>query len=198
MTFTPLIEFAAGLPAAWLLVPAILAVFLLSRIIPPLERFGLIPRTSKGLPGVVTMVFLHDDLKHLLANLVPLVVLMSLLMMLQSQHVTETTVLIQLLGGFGLWIIGRRANHIGASLLVFGLVGFHIANGYLNNSLLTLSIAVFVALVYGGTFLASVVPWRRGTSWDGHICGFVAGAGIAYWRSENDGESLINMLSNIL
>jgi len=86
---------------------------------------------------------------------------------------------VQILGGLLLWIFGRRANHIGASLMVFALTGFHIANGIVQANVATIAIALVVAALYGTTFLTSINPWKRGSSWDGHLCGFVAGVLIA-------------------
>ncbi len=163
----------------WLLVPALVIVFVISRVI-SLDGFGLVPRRFSRLHGVLTMALLHDDLKHLLANIVPLIVLLGLLMIAGQAHALTTTVLIQLCGGLALWLIGRRANHIGASLLVFGLTGFHMAAGYFQSNVATIFIALLVAILYGGTFLSSIVPWRQGSSWDGHLCGFLGGIAVAY------------------
>ena len=43
----------------------------------------------------------------------------------------------------------------------------------------TITIALVVAALYGTTFLTSINPWKKGSSWDGHLCGFVAGVGVA-------------------
>jgi len=166
-TLDPLVFF---LPAIWL-------VFVISRIL-PLNQFGLIPRQLSGAPGIVAMPLLHDDFKHLLANTVPLALLLALLFNTEA-GATTVAVLCQVGGGVLLWLVGRRANHIGASLMVFALTGFHIANGLVQVKLTTIAIALIVAGLYGTTFLTSINPWKKGSSWDGHLCGFVAGVGVA-------------------
>ena len=163
----------------WALVPLLFVVFFISRII-SFDRFGLVPRRVSGMSGIVMMVLLHDDLKHLIANVVPLVVLIALLLIYRLVPPWAVVVLVQVCGGTALWLIGRRANHIGASLLVFGLVGFHMANGYFQSNIANVIVALVVAVLYGGTFLSSVVPWKQGSSWDGHLCGFIAGVAVAY------------------
>ncbi len=130
------------------------------------------------------MPFLHEDFKHLMSNTVPLALLLVLLFN-TAAGATTVVVLTQIVGGFLLWVVGRRANHIGASLMVFALTGFHIANGLVQANLATVAIAVLVAAVYGGTFLTSINPWKKGSSWDGHLCGFLAGVGMAVFFSSS-------------
>jgi len=163
--------------------PAIWLVFIVSRII-PLNRFGLVPRRSSGLPGIVTMPLLHEDFKHLMSNTVPLALLLALLFNTEA-GATQVAVLTQVLGGAILWLFGRRGNHIGASLMVFALTGFHIANGLVQFEITTVAIALVVAALYGGTFLTSINPWQKGSSWDGHLCGFLAGVGVAVFFSSD-------------
>ena len=54
-------------------------MFIVSRFIPSLEQFGVVPRTLGGLAGIPAMPFLHYSLKHILSNTVPLFVLVVLL-----------------------------------------------------------------------------------------------------------------------
>ncbi len=125
------------------------------------------------------MPFLHEDYRHLISNSAPLVVLLVLLFNAPADPLA-TVVFIQVTGGFLLWIFGRTALHIGASVLVFGLAGFHLANGALEGRVLSIAIALLVATLYGSSFLASLNPWRKGSSWDGHLCGFIAGISAAF------------------
>jgi membrane associated rhomboid family serine protease len=173
----------------WLLPPLLYGVFIVSRII-PMDSLGLVPRRFSRLHGILTMALLHDDLKHLLANTVPLIVLLALMILAGHPHALATSVLIQLCGGAALWLVGRRANHIGASLLVFGLTGFHMAAGYFQSNITTIVFALLVVVLYGGTFLSSIVPWKQGSSWDGHLCGFLGGVAVAYAQALGLYESL--------
>lgn len=159
------------------LIPLIWIVFVMSRLI-PLKRFGLVPREGSGLAGIVGMPFLHEDFSHLMSNTIPLALLLALLYK-TAGGALNVVVCTQLIGGLALWIVGRSAIHIGASLLVFGLTGFHIANGLLESRVTSIGIALLVAALYGGTFLTSINPWRKGSSWDGHLCGFLAGVAVA-------------------
>lgn len=178
MSIDRALELLGPLHPLYFILPLIWGTFLISLVL-PVNRLGLVPRTTRGLTGVVFMPFLHEDLKHLISNSVPLAVLL-LLLFNSSTDASITVLLIQCSGGAMLWLIGRRALHIGASLLVFGLTGFHILNGVLEGRLLSIGIALLVAALYGSIFLSSINPWRKGSSWDGHLCGFLAGAGVAF------------------
>lgn len=157
--------------------PVIWIIFIISRAL-PLTRLGLVPRETRGLIGIISMPLLHEDFKHLMANTVPLALLLVLLFKTEA-GATTVAVLSQVVGGLLLWLVGRRANHIGASLMVFALTGFHITNGIVQINIATVAIALLVAALYGTTFLTSINPWKKGSSWDGHLCGFIAGVVVA-------------------
>ena len=46
-----------------------------------LDTWGLYPRTLHGVPGIFLAPVLHDGLRHVLANTVPLIVLGSLVIL---------------------------------------------------------------------------------------------------------------------
>ncbi len=163
-----------------LFVAAIWAVFFASLGFPRLDSYGVVPRTTVGLVGIGTMPFLHANLHHLLSNTVPLFVLLVLLAGSRAES-WEVVAFIAVLGGALLWIFGRPAVHIGASGLISGLAAFLILSGFLEQRIIPLLIALLVGFLYGGSLLLGVVP-RVGSeiSWDGHLCGAVAGGIVAY------------------
>ncbi len=158
------------------------AVFLLDQFL-PLERFGLVPRHLIGLVGIVTMTFLHADFAHLLGNTAPLFILLTLLAGSNAQS-WQIVGLIIGLGGSLLWILGTPGTHLGASLLISGLVTFLIAAGlFFERRPVSLAIALIVGFLYGIPLLMSVIPRFSSTnriSWDGHLYGAIAGVAIAY------------------
>jgi membrane associated rhomboid family serine protease len=161
-------------------VGAIWLVFFLACALPDLNTFGVRPRTLIGLVGIPAAPFLHANLAHLLSNTVPLIVLLTLLAGSRARS-WEIVLGIVLLGGLLLWLMGRHATHIGASGLIFGLIVFLILSGFLEKRILPLIVSVSVGILYGGTLLGGVLP-RLGPhiSWDGHLCGAIAGGIIAY------------------
>jgi membrane associated rhomboid family serine protease len=163
-----------------LFVGAVWGVFLLSLAFPAIDRFGVVPRTLIGLVGIPAMPFLHQDLGHILGNTIPLFVLLTLLAGSRARS-WEVVADIILVSGALLWVVGRPAVHIGASGLVSGLTSFLILSGLVEKRIIPLLIAVFVGFFYGGSLLLGVIP-RFGSqvSWEGHICGAIAGGIIAY------------------
>lgn len=160
-------------------VALIWVVFALDRFL-PLENFGLIPRSLPGLAGIVTLPFLHGDWAHIMGNTVPLVVLLLLLAGSRANSI-DIVVFISVIAGIGLWIFGRSAIHIGASVLVFGLVGFLVCAGFFEKRLLSALIAIGVAVVYGSTLVYGILPTQSGVSWEGHLIGAITGGAVAYY-----------------
>ena len=169
---------AAFLAAIWgvFLVDSVLCYWQLN-----LSQFGLTPRSWWGLLGVLTMPFLHGGFLHVLGNTISLGVLLLLLAGSQSRT-WIVVVAIALLGGVLLWAVGRSATHIGASALVFGLVTFLILSGFLEKRIIPILVSILVGILYGGRLIVEVFPLTASTyaSWDGHLCGALAGVVIAY------------------
>jgi membrane associated rhomboid family serine protease len=155
-------------------------VFILSRFIPKLNCYGVVPRTSAGLAGIPAMPFLHYDLTHILHNTVPLLMLLVLLVS-SGTRPWLAVALIVLLGGLLLWLFGRPKTHIGASGLIFGLIAFLIASGFRDGRLVSFFIAAVVGFLYGGTLVSGVLPRLKSyVSWEAHLCGAIAGGIVAY------------------
>ncbi len=166
-------------------VGAIWAVYFLSYPFPALEHYGVIPRKLIGLVGIPAMPFLHANLHHLISNTIPLVVLLILLAGSRAES-WEVVAVIIVLGGLLLWIFGRSADHIGASGLISGLTAFLILSGFLEQRIVPLLIALLVGFLYGGSLIFGVIPrFGSNISWDGHLCGAVAGALVALALAQN-------------
>ena len=155
-------------------------VFVVSRFIPKLVDYGVVPRTLRGLAGIPAMPFLHKDLHHILGNTFPLFILLALLAGSRAQP-WQVIVELVLLGGLLLWLFGRSQVHIGASGLIFALIAFLIVSGFLERRLVSFAVAVLVGFIYGGTLISGVLPRLKShISWEGHLCCAVAGGIVAY------------------
>jgi membrane associated rhomboid family serine protease len=162
------------------------AVYLVHLVIPSMGRFGLVPRTLGGLIGIAAMPFLHESFSHLLSNSVPLFILLVLLARSRARF-WRIVVGVGLLSGFLLWVVGRPAIHIGASGLVFGLITYLIVSGLIERRVVSLLVAAGVGFLYGGVLVFGIVPGNGpDVSWDGHLCGAVAGMTVAF--AANSGE----------
>jgi len=163
-----------------IIVSAIWVVFLLDLIL-PLERLGLVPRSLTGLIGIATMPFLHGNFGHLISNTLPLIVLLGL-MVLSRPRPWSTMIILTLISGAALWLFGRSALHIGASGLIYALMGFLIAVGILERRLISAAVALVVGLTYGMSIIGGIMPFQQGVSWEGHLFGLLAGAALAWTR----------------
>ncbi len=140
-----------------------------------LLQFGIVPRTTDGLIGILVAPFLHADLNHLLANTVPFLLFGWLVMLRDRRHFLSVTLYSMLGAGLLAWAIGAPGSvHVGASGVVFGFLGFLLLSGWYARSFASIALSVLVAVVWGGT-VAGVLPGTPGVSWQGHLGGFLGG-----------------------
>ena len=140
-----------------------------------LLKFGIIPRTTDGLIGILVAPFLHANLNHLVANTVPFLLFGWLVMLRDRRHFAVVTLLAMLGSGLLSWTLGApNSIHIGASGVVFGYFGFLLLAGWYARSAGSIAISLLVGVLWGGTVLG-VLPGTPGISWQGHLGGFIGG-----------------------
>ena len=136
--------------------------------------YGILPRTVLGLRGIIFTPFIHQNIYHLLLNTIPFIVLGSLVSLRGVEDFLEISLFVMLVGGAGVWLVGRPAYHIGASGLIFGYFGFLATVGWYERRFSSIFISLVVLFLYGG-LLQGVLPVRPFVSWEGHLCGLLAG-----------------------
>ncbi len=139
---------------------------------------ALTPRRFDGLPGVLGMPFVHGSLWHLIANTLSLIPLAAIVLFRGVRYYLVVVAWIVVVGGLAVWLFGREAPHVGASGLVFGLVGFLIVRGLYERAVTSLMVSLAVLLLYGGT-IWGIVPQGGGISWEAHLFGLLAGFATA-------------------
>ncbi len=156
-------------------------VFLANYLLPvDLRLYGIRPRRIDGLSGILFSPFLHVNLRHLIANSFALFFLLFLSLSLDKKMTGLALIIIILLGGGGVWLFGRpHTVHIGASGVIFGLLGFMLFAGIFQRRWKALFFSLAVFLLYGGLLLTLLVQ-RPGVSWTGHFFGFLAGVAAAW------------------
>ena len=142
-------------------------------------RLAIVPRTAGGLAGILTAPFIHANLAHLAANLPPFLVLGFFVIRVEAGRFVLVAVAIALVQGLLLWLLGRKAPHVGMSGIIFGFIGYLLALAWFTRATPDMVVAVGVLIFYGG-MLAGVAPARDGTSWEGHLFGLAAGWAIAW------------------
>lgn len=166
-----------------LFIGTVWAGFVLDKIGLPLEEYlALVPRTISGLPGVLAMPFVHVDLSHIFANTFPLFVLLTLLARSRAKSWVIVASIV-VVSGVMSWIALAPGRYVGASALVFGLIGFLIAAGFLERRPVPLLIAIVVGFMYGWTAFVGVLPLSKTTSELAHFYGLMAGVAISYFMS---------------
>lgn len=154
-----------------------------------LDNNGIRPLETDGLEGILFAPLLHSNWQHLIANTGPALVLGFLMTLAGLARFIFATAIIWILGGVGTWLIGNtgappgvETNHIGASGLIFGWLTFLIVFGFFSRKAWEIVVGVIVLFVYGGVLLG-VLPGTFGVSWQGHLCGAIAGVIAAYLLS---------------
>ena len=123
-----------------------------------------------------------------MANTIPLLVLGFLMALAGLSRFVWATAIVWILGGFGTWLIGNMGiscgptDHIGASGLIFGWLAFLLVFGIFVRRFADIVIGLVVLLAYGGVLLGAMPVLGRcgGVSWQGHLCGAIAGVVAAY------------------
>jgi len=134
-----------------------------------------VPREVSSLVGILTAPFVHVSFRHLIANSIPLFVLGTLVLL---RGLTEFAIVVQLsilIGGAGTWLFGRSGSqHVGASGIVLGLMGYLLFRAAFDRKISSIVITLVVALVYGTALALSLVP-QQDISWSGHFFGLIGG-----------------------
>lgn len=150
-----------------------------------LDMFGIRPRDTSHLAGIVLSPFLHLGFGHLMANTTSLLVLGGLLA-LSTRHLWLVTGGVVVLGGLGVWLFGwSNSVHIGASGVVYGYAAFLAVYGFVARRWQQAAVGVLVIALYW-SLLWGVLPLRAGVSWEAHLFGALAGAGMAVWLGRQD------------
>jgi membrane associated rhomboid family serine protease len=162
-----------------------------------LDEDGIRPLETDGLWGIVFAPLLHANWAHLAANTGPALVLGFLVTLAGLSRFVWATAIVWILGGLGTWLIGDfgspcgPTDHIGASGLIFGWLTFLLVFGFFTRSGWQIAIGIIVLFFYGGVLWGAVPVLNvcGGVSWQGHLCGGVAGIVAAYLLSKPEREA---------
>ena len=149
-----------------------------------LDNFGIRPHQLIGLRGIFFAPFLHGNFGHLIANTIPFLTLGWLTMLQKTRHFYFVSLLAMVIGGLGVWLFGASSSvHIGASILIYGYLGFLLLRGYFQKNIPSILLSFIVFFLYG-SLLWGVLPASVNISWEGHLFGFIGG-GFAAWAIAN-------------
>ena len=174
--------------SAFIAIAVLWIVYIINFVLPvDLRLYGLIPRHTDGLWGIIAAPFLHVDIHHLMANSGALFILLAVSLSYSRPLTLRALLVIVLAGGGMVWLLGRPGTvHIGASGVIFGLVGFLMCLGIFRREWKALIISIVITILYGGA-LHSLLIYIPGISWTGHLFGFLSGV-LAAWCFRNAGK----------
>ncbi len=144
-----------------------------------LNILGIYPRKIYGLIGIFTTPLLHGNFQHFFFNALPFFVLGALVLVNGKIVFLLVSLFIIILSGILTWLVGRPALHIGSSALIVGYWGFLLSNAYQQHSIISILLALLCLYYFSGIAL-SLFPSEERTSWEGHVCGFIAGLAASY------------------
>lgn len=147
-----------------------------------LGPWGLVPRTTQGLLGILTMPFLHGDGEHLLTNTSAMLVLGTALYYCYPTLANRVMIIGWLGSGLLTWCIGSpHSVHVGASGLIYALNLFLIVSGFIRGNRMLIVISLIMVFLYG-SFIWGMIPALarpQNISWEGHLGGAIVGVLLA-------------------
>lgn len=150
----------------------------------PPSGFGIVPRETGALTGILTSPFVHENATHLLHNTIPLAVLGAVILINGVREFLLVVQISMLVAGFGIWIFGTpHTEHIGASGVVLGFFGYLLFRTFFDRRIFYAIITIGVAVYYGTSIIHSLIPQEH-ISWTAHAFGFLGGFAAARFRHQ--------------
>ena len=169
-----------------------------------LSAWGLMPRDTHGLIGILTMPFLHGSWEHLLTNTTAMLVLGTALYYCYPTLATPVMLVSWIASGLLTWCIGVPGSiHVGASALIYSLNLFLIVSGFIRGNRMLIVISLIMVFLYGG-FVWGMIPALaklQRISWEGHLSGAIVGVTLSlslrkkgpqkeehHWEDDDDND----------
>ncbi len=173
-------EIGDAIERAFGILIGVVAVFwvveIADRLLPgSFERWGIRPRSVRGLSGIIFAPFIHAGWWHLISNTIPFVILGMLVISSGLERWINVSVISALISGLGVWLLGSSSSvTVGASGVIFGYLGYLLSRGFFERKPISILIGIVAFMTYGG-MVWGVLPTRPDVSWQGHLFGFIGG-----------------------
>ena len=146
-----------------------------------LTGLGIYPRSIKGLHGIITSPFIHENISHLYNNSLPLFILGSTIFYFYSEVAFRVILYSWIMTGILVWLSGRSAWHIGASGLVYSFSFFVFVSGVIRRYFRLLALSLLVVFLYGSMVWGMFPFVDLHISWEAHMMGAFSGIIMALW-----------------
>lgn len=158
-----------------------------------LNRYGMHPRSVRGLDGIVTMPLLHSSALYLLADIFPFIIIGWMALVGNARAFLLATAVVVLGGGLATWLVGPQLGPhrtiVGSSPLIFGWLAYLLGRAYFARRIGWILGAAFAIFFFGGLFAGLVPTVHSDVVWPANVCGFVAGIGAAWWLHPRKGSA---------
>jgi len=151
----------------------------------PFGHYGILPRNFFGIVGILSAPLIHADLSHILSNTPALLILSITVLYFYPDSSLKVLSAIYLLTGIFVWLFARQVYHVGASGIIYGLLGFLFFSGIFKRDIRSIAIALLVTFIYGG-LIWGVLPIMQGISWESHLFGGISGIIMAFIFRKED------------
>ena len=138
------------------------------------NKYGIFPRSFRGLRGVFLSPLIHSDVSHLFNNSVPLFALTASLFYFYKELAFKILFIGTILTGLLCWSFARDSYHIGASGVIYLLFSFIFFSGIIRKHFRLIAMSLVVIFLYG-SMMWFILPTEDRISWEGHLSGFLMG-----------------------
>lgn len=158
-----------------------LFVFILNSVLPlNLNQWGIVPRSSEHLVGILCAPFLHASLAHLFSNFVSFIIFSILIGSAGEKRFWSLFIFFILTTGGLVWLFARgNSVHIGMSGVIYAFWGYLLVYGFVRRQIKHLVISLITLFFYGG-LLFGVFPTQISISFEAHLMGALVGALTGY------------------
>ena len=109
--------------------------------------WGIYPKETKGIMGILTSPLIHADWEHLFANTFPLLFLLWCLLYFYRDLGIGILFFIWIVSGILTFIIGKPGWHIGASSIIYSLAFFLFFSGILRKHVPLVALSLLVTFL---------------------------------------------------
>ena len=158
------------------------AIFSLNLILPVnLNQWGIVPRSTTHLSGILYAPFLHASWVHLFSNFLPFIILGGLIGRQSKKRFWGLLSFFIVATGLLVWLFARgNSVHIGMSGVIYAFWGYLIVYGFLRRNFINILISLLTIIFYGG-LLFGVLPTSATISFESHLMGALVGGLTAYF-----------------
>ena len=154
-----------------------------------LHIYGVHPRNSEGLTGILFSPLIHSvkDHSHIINNSTPLIILTWTLFYFYKKIAFQILLYSWLVVGIFVWIVARDSYHIGMSGVIYSLVFYIFFSGVFRKDVRLMAVSLFVVFLYG-SMVWGIFPYDWTMSFESHFFGALVGIILAIFY-KNEGAS---------